>query len=196
MAGLPPPIALRKLIPALFQNLRYSYDKTSVDPVVKTFFFAEGTLSADQLAQIAYPVGFTPLNFYIIYQINLTQDQYRTFVVPFAEKDGYIYGIYYQVTANAPILDRCVIQNSRRPLTLPDDVVLESRLYLELYVYVGSTPVILGLDTRDTPTASLQYGIGSRYFTADLTGTGLETPSPPKVRKIGLSRSLQSDHCR
>ncbi len=189
--SLPPSISLQDLVTSLFSNIEYDYNAVSENAVVKSMTFSRATLSPEQLALIVYPEGATPLNFYIVYLIELTQDTHRTYIVSFSEKAGYIYGNYY-LSTDAPALDKCLLKKSKTPVQAPDGEYVV-RSYVELYIKVDTLPAILSLDTTsDTPpVAGIQFGRCHQYFEANLDNTGLE-PSNPKMTLTGLSRNLHN----
>lgn len=149
------------------------------------------------------------MDFYIIYQVD-TKDSYKLSLISFCEKDTYIYGIYFDVVAQARF-SRRLLKSSSCPIELSDIARFITAQYLELYNDVLGTPIILGLlaeinniDQSDgaTPTgsifdrfgASLQYSHCHKYYYTFMNGNGITNPHIPTTRLLGLSRNLQRHH--
>lgn len=181
-----PPASLKSIVGSLFQNEKFG--STIIT-------FSRVALTDSQKSQLFYPEGFVPLEFYIIYQTELRKPQpespYQISLVSFCRKGDHIYGVYFDVVAQAR-LDRCVLKRSPHPVTLSEVARFITSQYLEVYNNVLGTTVILGLSTDPNQIgASLQFSHGHRYYYQFTTATGIADPNIPKTRLTGLSRNLK-----
>jgi len=188
--GVPPPVSLHNIINDLFQNEKYrsrgfKYKIT----------FSQAFLTKQQKSQLIYPHGFTPLNLFIIYQI----DKYNEFelvsteilLISFIRKhDTYIFGVYFDVI-NQYRFDTDELKKSSNPISLDSTARFLSAQYLELYNNVLGTTVILGLSTKDPLSASLQYSHNCKYFYEKLSTNGIVDPDLSTTLLTGLSKNLE-----
>ncbi len=187
MAGVPPRANLSEILPGLFQNKVVEVPVgTELGTRISTFSRFKPT--ADQISQLVYPDGFTPIGFYIVYQVTIG-DEYTIRIVSFAEQQKYLYGFYFDVVAQAKLDDE-LLRTSKKAVSLSPVARFITSQYMELYVRVGRTATILGLHTNDPSIASVQYSQSRRYFYANLETDGLQ-PGLSKIRLTGLSRNLQ-----
>ncbi len=193
MASIPPPAPLKAIIPALFSNNVRKTSPIDTPPNTKRYYtFARAALTDEQIEQISYPVGFIPLNFYIVYQSE-TRTTYQQHLVAFATKyDGYIYGLYFDINAQDKY-DRCVLKTSKLPITIAPTAAFIDGQYLELYLNIQNNPTILGLVTKTEPLASIQYSKGDNYMEVFTGVNGIEGQAP-KITITDLSRNLHKIH--
>lgn len=175
-----PPASISQVVSSFFQNTRYH-----PGVAITGMNFAAARLTKEQKTAIIYPEGMVPLNVYIIYQIDEV-DGYRIQLVSFAQKDGYIYGIYY-ILPDMAAFPAGELESSRHRIRLYGRMVPID--YFELYVMVKSTPVILAI-SNDHPTASLEFGRHARYFSGNVDANGIVVVNP-KITRLGLSRTLR-----
>lgn len=187
--GVPPPASLSNIVHDLFQNEKYrdSGFKYKVT-------FSRVILTKEQKALLIYTPGFSPIDFNIIYQTDKYNEMgfvsTKLQLVSFVRKDRYyIHGVYFDVF-NQSRLDADVLKDSKNPVELSSTARFVTSQYLELYNDVLGTTVILGLSTKDNPTASLQYSSQCRYFFENLSVDGLVDPDLSTTILTGLSRNL------
>ena len=181
------------IIEDLFQNTK----TRNLDGTQSKTYFSALELSLSQKQLLTYPAGFTPLDKFVYGQVDTysSDDQLLstiTYIVLYATKnDGYIYGLYFDVTSQ-PRFDSKTLTKSRHPVTLLSSVNLVYDDYLEVYYDVNDTTMILSLSTEtDNVYSSLQYRSGSKYIYNILTVNGVVDPDLPKTKLIGLSRNLR-----
>lgn len=186
------PASFSDIVKDLFQNQKFHTN----DNVQYKQAFSQLSLTDAQKAQIVYPEGYTPINFFIIYQTDKYAD--HTFVstelnmVSFVRKsDGYIYGYYFDILAQ----DRyrtAVLIDSVRPVTLSDNARIVPTQYLEVYNDINGSTIILSLSTDSTNLyATLQYSHEGRYIYQQLRPTGLTIFNGDDAFITGLSKNLR-----
>ena len=205
------PASFHNIVKDLFQNEKFHTN----DNVQYKQTFSQVSLTDAQKAQIVYPDGYTPLNFFIIYQTDKYAD--HTFVsneldmVSFVRKgssdsrssnastgpiqgfgDGYIYGYYFDILDQ----DRyrtAVLKDSSRPVTLSDNARIVPSQYLEVYNDINGSTIILSLSTDSTNLyATLQYSREGRYIYQQLRPSGLIIFNGDDALLTGLSKNLRN----
>jgi hypothetical protein len=190
--GLTHPAKFEDIIEDIFQNEKM---KNANDSKVK-FIFAEAYLTAPQKASLIYPIGFTPIDAYIIYVVNnyspLDDDvptSSTASLVSFVKKaDDFIYGYYFDVTG--AVFDAEVLEKSKEPIVVPLTAVITPSNYSELYTKVNHTVVALGLSTDPIET-NIQYSHDSKYYYTNVGVNGITDLTIPKTELEGLSHSLK-----
>jgi len=187
------PASFRDIVKDLFQNQKFHTN----DNVQYKQAFSQVSLTDAQKAQIVYPEGYTPINFFIIYQTDKYAD--HTFVsteldmVSFVRKsDGYIYGYYFDIFDQ----DRyrtAVLIDSVRPVALSDNARIVPSQYLEVYNDINDSTIILSLSTDSSNTyATLQYSHEGRYIYQQLRPNGLNIFNGDDALITGLSKNLRN----
>ncbi len=194
MSGVPSPATLPNILCDLFQNEKYHHDGFRYKVL-----FSQVTLTDSQKSQLIYSEGFTPLNFYIVYQTDKYNElgfvDFHIQLVSFVRKqtDNHIYGIYFDVIAQ-PRFEPEVLVCSKHPVHLSEVTRLISGQYLEVYNNVLGTSVILGFHYAEPYSASLQYSHNCRYFFEELNSQGIINPELSKTKLTGLSRNLKHNN--
>lgn len=194
--GVPPPAYFGNIIQDLFRNEKVHNDEDGVHNLIT---FARASLTDTQKSNLSYPTGFTPIDFFIIYQSDTYAEQRLIssslqlisfgYIGTNGRPDPFIYGYYYDITG----MDRFRIpdlETSFEPITISDNVDITETRYLEMYNCVNGTTVILSLSTLNAPKASLQYSHGDRYFYEELNPNGIINSKIPLTTLTGLSNSL------
>ena len=188
------PAALQAIIDNLFQNQKYH----TRDNVQYKQTFSRLSLTDSQKEKIVYPSGYTPLDFFVIYQTDKYAD--RTFVsselsmVSFMKRanDGYIYGHYFAVSNQGRYRTE-VLKHSTGPVTLSENASLVPSQYIEVYNDINGSTVILSLSTvSDNQYATLQYSNKGRYVYQQLRTGGLEIFNGDDALLTGLSKNLKN----
>lgn len=193
--GLPPPAELYKVIRSLFQNEEYN-DRNTHTKIT----FSKAKLTPTQEKSLIYPPGLLPIDFYIIYQIDIIYSNDKTIsstleLVSFTVNgDGYIYGVYFSVS-NQPSFCISELSQSKVEIELSEQAIFNSSDYLEVYNNILGTIVILALSTLNPSTSSLQYSHGSHYKYEQLAYNGIVDTHIPKIKLTGLSNNLEK-HCQ
>ncbi|CAH6419688.1 Hypothetical protein HVR_LOCUS764 [uncultured virus] len=191
--GLPNPASLLETVENLFQNEKY-VERDDTDVVVS---FSKLVLTPEQKAQLVYPSGLIPIDFYIFYQTDRFQngELIRTSmeVVSFAQRRDFIYGVYFDVQAQARFeIDQLV--ESEELITLSATARIITDFYIEVYNEIKGLIVILGLSTlAPEPLASLQYSRKCKYFYEAIYDNGIrgEDQFIPVTHLTGLSANLR-----
>ena len=191
--GVPPPAKITDIIHDLFENGKFqSPDNTDF---LFTFALAELTDQQKQVLILTYPQGLTPLDVYIVYQVDQFDEEENlistsSHLVSFVKKgDGFIYGYYYDLTDQERLSIKKLTKSSE-PILLSPNVKFTFTNYTEVYNNVLGTTVILGLSTTKPPYASLQYAAKSKYFYEYLFENGIDQPNLPATVLTGLSKTL------
>jgi len=191
--GLPHPASFSRIIEDLFQNESF---RTSHDIQYKQTF-SRVYLTPDQKEKLVYPPGFTPINFYLIYQTDKFDKgaliSYEIELVSFVKKnDGYTYGYYFDVFAQQRF-DTHELKTSRKPVSLSSVARFVISQYLEIYNDVNGTTIILSLSTLNPadPWASLQYSHKCKYFYQSIYFDGIRNHNVPETKLLGLSVNLE-----
>jgi hypothetical protein len=193
------PAVFTNVITDLFENQKFHTN----DNVQYKQVFSQVSLSDAQKAQIVYPQGFVPLNFFIIYQTDKYAD--HTFVstqldmVSFVRKssnDGYIYGYYFNILAQ----DRYktdYLKDSSRAVTLSDTARIITSQYLEVYNNINGSTVILSTSFNPNNIyATIQYSRDRRYIYQQLLPSGLSIFNGDDPILTGLSKNLRECNVR
>lgn len=182
-----PPAPLHDVVRNLFQNEKV---KSNQFKIITTF--SQAVLTVDQKAQLIYPEGFTPLDKFIVYQINTETASVIT-LASFIQKGDHIYGYYFEVIGQ-PSYDIHELTHSRKPVTLSPNARFIDQQYLEVYnnlcINNETITILLGLDTLNI-AASIQYQQHCRYYDQFLQITGLDPNVPPVQKLTGLSKNLR-----
>lgn len=195
------PASLHNIVNNLFENQKFHTN----DNVQYKQTFSQVLLTEVQKAQIIYPTGFIPINFFIIYQTDKYAD--HTFVssqldmISFVRKnnnpkgknpeDYYIYGYYFNILDQERYRTD-VLRNSPNPVTLSETARIISSQYLEVYNDINGNTIILSMST-DTNNlyATIQYSQDCRYVYQQLLPTGLSIFNGDDPILTGLSRNLK-----
>jgi hypothetical protein len=191
MSGVPPAATLPNILCDLFQNEKYHDDGFQYKVL-----FSRVALTDAQKSQLIYPEGFHPLDFYIVYQTDKYNElgfvDYNIQLVSFVRKetDNHIYGIYFDVIAQ-PRFEPEMLVCSKHAVHLSEIARLITSQYIEAYNDVLGTSVILGFNSAEPYSASLQYSHQCRYFFEELNANGIINPNLSKTKLTGLSRNLR-----
>jgi len=186
------PASFRNIVDDLFENQKFHTN----DNVQYKQTFSQVVLNDAQKAQIVYPIGYTPLNFFIIYQTDKYADHtfvsYQLDMVSFVRKsDGYIYGYYFNVNDQDRFRTN-ILKDSPKPITLSDTARIIPSQYLEVYNKINNSTVILSTSFNpDNIYATIQYSYDSRYVYQQLLPSGLSIFNGDDPVLTGLSKNLR-----
>jgi hypothetical protein len=186
--GTPQPATLKQVINDLFQNEKYDYD--GLQHVIT---FSKVNLTEGQKSSIIYPLGLSPIDYYVIYQTDKFNDyglvSFNIKLVSFVKKGEYLYGYYLDVN-NQSRYSIDLLRESYDAVELSSDALFSNSRYLELYNKLGEYTLILGLSHDDIPSSSLQYSHNCKYYYEEMFSDGVHEDNP-ETRLTGLSNNLR-----
>lgn len=192
--SIPSSASIKRIIKNLFQNQKY----TDYDSLKCKVIYSRVKLTEAQKKQLTYKPGFSPIDYYIIYQ----RDKYTReklvstslHLVSLIYKDpDYIYGAYFDVV-NQPQYDPHTLKKSKIMQELSYDVKLVISSYLEVYYNISGKTFILGIseEDNDISLASLQYSSKNTYFCGGISIEGINIPETNHIKLTGISKNLST----
>ena len=194
--GVPPPAKLENVIKDLLQNQK----TTNIDNSKTFTTFSHVNLTDAQKALLIYPSGFTPLDLYVLIQVdqfNVGEELVGTIhqLISFSQKDEkFFYGHYFDMGSQGRFLIK-VLSESRKPIDLAATATFTPLNYRELYNDVNGTTVIISLFIDDlSPSnsfAGMQYTHRDSYYYERLRANGVVDPILPKISQTDLSENME-----
>ena len=186
--SVPPRATLKNIIKDLFEN-----EVIKADGMKEYYIFSDLNLTDVQQKMLIYPAGFTPMNIFILQQVNsYIGKNFKTALsmTSFVKNgDGYIYGYYFDIL-DQPAFEMDTLVLSKCPITLVSEAKFNPLELLEAYNNVGGMTVILSLQ-KSYPYATLQYRHCTNYYYEVLTPNGISSPQYPETKLLGSSTNLK-----